>query len=119
MVIPLFHAYGMLAGMLFAMTQGASLVLIPHPRDIPDILKSIHKYHPTTFPGVPTLYNAINNRPEVKEGKVHLRSIKACISGSAPLLRETKERFEELTGGEVIQGYGLSEAPLRTHCTPL
>ncbi len=72
MVIPLFHAYGMLAGMLFAMTTGASMVLIPNPRDIPDILKSIHKYHPTTFPGVPTLYNAINNRPEVKEGKVHL-----------------------------------------------
>jgi long-chain acyl-CoA synthetase len=119
MVIPLFHAYGMLAGMLFAMATGASMVLIPNPRDIRDVLENIHKYHPTTFPGVPTLYNAINNRPEVKEGKINLRSIKACISGSAPLLRETKERFEELTGGKVIEGYGLSEAPVATHCNPL
>ena len=49
---------------------------------------------PTIFPGVPTLYNAINNHPDVKAGKINLRSIKACISGSAPLLRETKETFE-------------------------
>jgi len=53
---------------------------------------------------VPTLYNAINNRPEVKAGKINLRSIKACISGSAPLMRETKEKFEELSGGKVFEG---------------
>jgi long-chain acyl-CoA synthetase len=119
MAIPLFHVYGMVAGMNFAMVTGASLVMIPNARDIPDVLENIHKYHPTIFPGVPTLYNAINNRPEVKSGKVNLRSIKACISGSAPLMRETKEKFEELSGGKVFEGYGLSEAPTATHCNPL
>ena len=119
MAIPLFHVYGMVAGMSMAMSLGATMVLVPNPRDIPDILENIHKYSPTIFPGVPALYNAINNRPEVKEGKVSLRSIKACISGSAPLLRETKETFETLSGGKVFEGYGLSEAPTATHCNPL
>ena len=119
MAIPLFHVYGMVAGMNFALVSGASLVMIPNARDIPDVLENINKYHPTIFPGVPTLYNAINNRPEVKSGKVNLRSIKACISGSAPLMRETKEKFEELSGGKVFEGYGLSEAPTATHCNPL
>jgi len=119
MAIPLFHVYGMVAGMNFAMAGGSSMIMIPNPRDIPDVLENIDKYHPTVFPGVPTLYNAINNRPEVAAGKYHLRSIKACISGSAPLLRETKEKFEALTGGVVFEGYGLSEAPTATHCNPL
>lgn len=119
MAIPLFHVYGMVAGMHFAMAGGASMVMVPNPRDIPDVLENIHKYKPTIFPGVPTLYNAINNRPEVKEGKVSLRSIKACISGSAPLMRETKETFEALSGGKVFEGFGLSEAPTATHCNPL
>ena len=119
MAIPLFHVYGMVAGMNFAMSGGSSMVMIPNPRDIPDVLENIDKYHPTIFPGVPTLYNAINNRPEVAAGKYHLRSIKACISGSAPLLRETKEKFEALTGGVVFEGFGLSEAPTATHCNPL
>jgi long-chain acyl-CoA synthetase len=119
MAIPLFHVYGMVAGMNVAMSMGASLVMIPNARDISDVLENIKKYSPTIFPGVPLLYNAINNHPEVKEGKVSLRSIKACISGSAPLMRETKETFEALSGGKVFEGYGLSEAPTATHCNPL
>ncbi|HEY3311980.1 MAG TPA: long-chain fatty acid--CoA ligase [Anaerolineales bacterium] len=119
MAIPLFHVYGMVAGMNFALASGASMVMIPNARDIPDVLENIDKYHPTVFPGVPTLYNAINNRPEVAAGKYQLRSIKACISGSAPLMRETKEKFEALTGGVVFEGFGLSEAPTATHCNPL
>jgi long-chain acyl-CoA synthetase len=101
------------------MYMSASLVMVPNARDIPDILENIHKYKPTIFPGVPTLYNAINNHPDVQAGKISLRSIKACISGSAPLLRETKETFERLSGGKVFEGYGLSEAPTATHCNPL
>ncbi len=119
MAIPLFHVYGMVAGMNFALSCGASMVMIPNARDIPDVLANIDKYQPTIFPGVPTLYNAINNRPEVAAGKYNLRSIKACLSGSAPLLRETKEKFEALTGGVVFEGFGLSEAPTATHCNPM
>jgi long-chain acyl-CoA synthetase len=119
MAIPLFHVYGMVAGMLFAIRTGASMVMVPNPRDLKDVLTSIDKYKTTIFPGVPTLYNAINNHPDVLAGKYNLSSIKACISGSAPLMRETKEKFESLTGGVVFEGYGLSEAPTATHCNPL
>jgi long-chain acyl-CoA synthetase len=119
MAIPLFHVYGMVSGMNFAMASGATLVMVPNPRDLKDLLENASKYHATIFPGVPTLYNAINNDPDVLAGKYDLSSIKACISGSAPLLRETKEKFEALTGGKVFEGYGLSEAPTATHCNPL
>jgi long-chain acyl-CoA synthetase len=119
MAIPLFHVYGMVAGMSYAVQAAASMVMIPNPRDLKDVLQSIDKFAPTVFPGVPTLYNAINNNPDVIAGKYKLTSIKACISGSAPLLRETKDRFEALTGGKLVEGYGLSEAPTATHCNPL
>ena len=119
MAIPLFHVYGMVAGMHFAMAGGASMVMVPNPRDLKDVLENIAKYKATIFPGVPAMYNGINNHPDVKAGKYDLSSIKACISGSAPLMRETKEQFEKLTGGKLFEAYGLSEAPTGTHCNPL
>ena len=117
MAIPLYHVYGMVAGMLFAIRIGASLVMVPDPRDVKDVLSTIQKYRASYYPGVPALYNLINNFPEV--GNYDLSSIKGCISGSAPLLRETKEKFESLTGGKVFEGFGLSEAPTATHCNPM
>jgi long-chain acyl-CoA synthetase len=119
MAIPLFHVYGLVAGMLFAINTGAAMVMIPNPRDLIDILGNAQKYKATIFPGLPTLYNGINNHPDVLAGKYDLSSIKACISGSAPLMRDTKEKFEALTGGVVFEGYGLSETPTATHCNPL
>lgn len=119
MAIPLFHVYGMVAGMLFSIRAGAAMVMVPNPRDLKDVLENIQKYKASIFPGVPTLYNAINNHPDVQAGKYNLSSIKGCISGSAPLMRETKEKFEALTGGKLCEGYGLSEAPTATHCNPL
>jgi long-chain acyl-CoA synthetase len=119
MGLPLFHVYGMVAGMLFGIRTGAALVMVPNPRDLEDLLGNAQKYKTTIFPGVPTLYNLINNSPEAQAGKYDLSSIKACISGSAPLMRETKEQFEKLTGGVVFEGYGLSEAPTASHCNPL
>ncbi|HBY06246.1 MAG TPA: hypothetical protein DEH22_00035 [Chloroflexi bacterium] len=119
MAIPLYHVYGMVAGMNLAMSIGAALVMIPDARDIKDNLENLQKYKASLFPAVPTLYNAINNWPDVVAGKYDLSSIKACISGSAPLMRETKERFESLTGGVVFEGFGLSEAPTATHCNPI
>ena len=119
MAIPLFHVYGMVAGMAFALKLGAAMVMVPNPRDLADLLANLQKYKATIFPGVPTLYNAINNYPDVVAGKYDLSTIKACISGSAPLMRETKEQFEALTGGIVFEGYGLSEAPTASHCNPL
>jgi long-chain acyl-CoA synthetase len=119
MGIPLFHVYGMVAGMNFAMATGSSMVMIPNARDLKDVLENITKYKATIFPGVPLLYNGINNHPDVKAGKYNLSSIKACISGSAALMRETKEEFERLTGGKVFEGFGMSEAPTAVTCNPL
>lgn len=118
MAIPLYHVYGMVAGMHYGMGIGASLVMVPDPRDLKDLLSNMQKYKTTIFPAVPALYNGINNNADVKAGKYDLSAIKACISGSAPLLRETKETFERLTGGMVFEGYGLSETPTATHCNP-
>jgi long-chain acyl-CoA synthetase len=119
MAIPLFHVYGMVAGMSFAISAAATLVMVVDPRDMADVIDCIAKYRPTIYPGVPTMYNAINNHPDVIAGKVDVSSIKGCISGSAPLMRETKEKFDALTGGRLVEGYGLSEAPTATHCNPL
>ncbi len=119
MAIPLFHVYGMVAGMNFGMLIGASLVMVPNPRDLKDVLENISKFKATIFPGVPALYNGLNNHPDVKAGKYDLSSIKVCVSGSAALMRETKDQFEKLTGGKVFEAYGLSEAPTGTHCNPL
>jgi long-chain acyl-CoA synthetase len=119
MAIPLFHVYGMVAGMNFALASAASMVMVPNARDLHDVLENIKKFRPTIFPGVPTLYNALNNHPDVVSGKYDLTSIRACLSGSAPLMRETKERWEALSGGKLFEGFGLSEAPTATHCNPL
>jgi len=84
---------------------------------IKDILGSIKKYHPTIFPGVPSMYVAINNFRGVR--KYGIRSINACISGSAPLPVEVQEAFEKLTKGRLVEGYGLTEASPVTHANPL
>jgi long-chain acyl-CoA synthetase len=110
MAIPLFHAYGMVAGMCFAMRAASSMVMIPNPRDLKDVLDNLQKYRATIYPGVPTMYNAINNNPDVQAKKYDLSSIKACISGSAPLMRETKEKFEALTGGKLVEGWPVGDA---------
>ena len=119
LAIPLYHVYGMVAGMGYGIATGNTSVLISNPRDFDNLLKQIEKNKVTYFPGVPTIYNAINHHPDVLAGKYDLSSIKVCISGSAPLLRQTKEAFESLTGGVVFEGYGLSEAPTATHINPV
>lgn len=117
--IPLFHVFGMVAVMTYAVSMGAAMIMIPNARDTDDLLGSIDTLKPTIFMGVPALYNAINNHPDVAAGKYDLSSIDACISGSAPLAPETQRRFEELTGGTVREGFGMSEAPTATHCNPM
>jgi long-chain acyl-CoA synthetase len=117
--IPFFHVYGMVTAMIFAVSIAGTMVIIPNPRDQKDVLSSINKYKPSLFPGVPAMYVAINNNPDVAAGKYDVRSIRACISGSAPLLAETKRRFEELTGGKLVEGYGLTESFVATHCNPI
>ncbi len=117
--IPLFHVYGMVIAMSMGIALGATLVLVHDPRNINEVLRNIQTYRATLFPGVPNMYAAINQYPPVQAGAYNLRSIKACISGSAPLRKEIKQQFEALTGGKLLEGYGLSEAPTATHCNPM
>lgn len=117
--IPFFHVYGLITVVSFAMTLGARIILVPNARDIADVLDTINKFKPTMFMGVPALYNAINNHEMVKAGKVSLRSIRVCMSGSAPLPPATKREFEALSGGKLLEGFGMSEAPTATHANPL
>jgi len=115
--LPYFHSYGMTTSMNLPIALGAKIVLIPDPRDLKRILDSIQKHKATIYCGVPTMYNAINNYPEV--GNYDLTSIKACVSGAAPLPIEVKKRFEEITGGKLVEGYGLSETSPVTHANPI
>ena len=115
-VIPFFHVYGMTVGMNLAVKMGATMVLLPR-FVTKDVLETIHKHKPTFFPGVPTMYVAINNHPDVK--KYDLSSLKACISGAAALPIEVARTFEGLTGAMLVEGYGLTEASPCTHTNPL
>lgn len=117
--IPFFHVYGLITVVSFALSLGARIVPVPNPRDIPDVLDTIHTFKPTIFMGVPALYNAINNHEDVKSGKIDIRSIRICMSGSAPLPPSTKREFERLSGGKLLEGFGMSEAPTATHANPV
>jgi long-chain acyl-CoA synthetase len=117
--LPFFHSYGMTVDMNFGVLSGSTLVLIPNPRDLDMVLKAIAKHRPTLFPGVPAMYIALINNPDVQSGKMDVTSIRACLSGAAPLPVEVQQEFERLTGGKLVEGYGLSESSPVTHANPL
>jgi long-chain acyl-CoA synthetase len=108
--LPFFHVYGLTVCLLLGVRIGAALVLMPR-FDLDAVLAAIDRHRPTLFPGVPTMYVAINNA--VEKGGHDLSSIKACLSGAAPLPMEVAERFERFSGGRLVEGYGLSE------CSPV
>ncbi|MDW7673656.1 MAG: long-chain fatty acid--CoA ligase [Bacillota bacterium] len=114
--VPFFHVYGMTVCLNQGVLIGAANVLIPK-FEIDQLLKAMKKNKPTIFPGAPTMYIAVINHPQVTS--YDLTSIKVCISGSAPLPIEVQQEFERITKGNLVEGYGLSEASPVTHCTPL
>ena len=114
--LPLSHSYGVTNGMNLAVALAGSLIPMPTTR-IDVILQAIKRYHPSLLPGVPALYLAIANYPNVRSYGV--AAIRICISGSAPLPVEVQEAFEKLTRGRLVEGYGLTEASPVTHCNPL
>ncbi len=115
--IPFFHVYGMTVAMLFGISIGAELTIVPNPRELDFIMEVIQKEQITIFPGVPAMYIRIVNHPKV--GSYNLRSIKACISGSAPLPMEIQEKFGAITGGRLVEGFGMTELSPVSHCNPL
>ena len=115
-VLPFSHSYGLTTALNLPVALGATLILKSKFETV-EILKTIQRYRPTVFPGVPSMYMAIKDYPSVR--KFGISSIKACISGSAPLPIEVQESFEKLTRGRLVKGYGLTEAGPATHANPL
>jgi long-chain acyl-CoA synthetase len=115
--LPFFHSFGMTVAMTFPLTIGATLVLIPNPRDIPSLLDAIVKHRVTLAPQVPAMFNAVTQFPGIE--KLNLRSVKICNSGSAPLSVDVLHRYEEMTGAKIVEGYGLTETSPVTHCNPV
>jgi long-chain acyl-CoA synthetase len=119
LTIPLFHVYGNAGVFAVGIFGRDSFAIIPDPRNIDDLVATIRKVRPAFLPGVPTLFNALLNHPDVQVGKVDFKSIKLCVSGASSLLAEVKNRFETLTGGRVVEGYGLTESMMAAVVTPL
>jgi long-chain acyl-CoA synthetase len=117
--LPLFHSYGACLVQSGYVVSRTPLALVPNPRDLNDLVKSLVQFRPTIFAGVPTLYNALLNHPDVKSGKASFRSLKVCASGSAPLMAETKKRFEEATGARITEAYALTESLIAGFGNPI
>lgn len=115
-ILPFFHVFAMTVVMNFSVAKGAQIIIMPK-FVLNDAMKLLDKTKPTVMPGVPTLFNALMNHPKLKS--YDLSSLKFCLSGGAPLLLDTKRRFEELTGCKVVEGYGLSETSPVATCNPI
>ena len=117
--LPLFHVYANVGVQPLAFVGPNPLSLVPNPRDIGDLLATIKREKPAFFNGIPTLYTAILNHPDVRAGKVDLSSIKLCFSGAAALMAETKREFEARTGSRIIEGYSLTEGMMACCVNPV
>ncbi len=115
-VLPLFHAYGLTVAMNATVLLGGTLVLLPR-FDVDQVLDAIDTWKPTMFPGVPPIYKALADSPKAKDHD--LRSIRVCVSGAMKLPTEIQEQFEKITGGRLVEGYGMTETSPSTHCNPL
>jgi long-chain acyl-CoA synthetase len=107
LALPAFHVYGMSVGMLLGVHIGAKIVMVPNPRETAHIIQAISREKVTFYPAVPAMYIAIINNPLVH--KFNLTSVKACLSGGSALPGEVAQQFEALTGGKLVEGYGLTE----------
>jgi len=118
LVMPLFHVYGNMA-MNCALLARWPMAIIANPRDIDDLVSTIRKVGPACLHGVPTLFIALLDHPDVKSGKAGIDSMKICWSAAAPLMAETKQRFEAVTGGWLLEAYAMTETMLAAACCPV
>ena len=119
MPLPLFHTYGNTGLQSLSLINHNPILLVPNPRDLKDLIEEIRKFRPSFICTVPTLLNGIMNHPTARAGKIDFSSIKLCFSGAAPLMAETRKRFEELTGGVIVEGYSLTEAQMAVIANPV
>ena len=115
-ILPIFHSYGMTVCMNYGLASGYELILVPR-FELSEVMEIIRATQPTFFPGVPTMYVAVNNFPNAEEYGVG--SIQFCNSGGAAMPVEVMQAFERRFGAQVLEGYGLSEASPVTHCNPV
>jgi long-chain acyl-CoA synthetase len=115
--LPYFHIFGNAICMHLPVYSGSAMVLMPNPRDIPQMIKNISKHRVTMMPAVPAMFNAINNTPGIEN--IDLRSVRRCFSGSAPLPKDVMQRFEQLTGSKICEGFGMTETSPVTHVNPI
>ncbi|MBI3859859.1 MAG: long-chain fatty acid--CoA ligase [Thaumarchaeota archaeon] len=115
-VLPLFHVYGGVANLTIPVYVGARILLLPRFH-VEEVMKTVQRQKATIFCGVPAMYIAINSNP--KATKFDLRSVRVCVSGGSALPAAARRRFIELTGGKLVEGYGLSETSALTHCNPV
>lgn len=115
--LPIFHVFGMNLCMNWSVAMAATMVLEPDPRDLPALLRSIARHRVTLFPAVPAIYGGLLEHP--LSASTDLSSLKACMSGSAPIAPEIMGRFEALSGAPMVEGFGLSETAPVTHCNPV
>jgi long-chain acyl-CoA synthetase len=117
--LPLFHVYAGVGAQSLSIISRTPMALVPNPRDVTDVLKTIERVQPTLFTAVPALFIALLNHPKVQNRSVRFGSIRASFSGAAPLMAATKEHFESLTGGRIVEGYSLTEAMMACIANPL
>jgi long-chain acyl-CoA synthetase len=117
--LPMFHSYGACGVQSVCFLGHNPIALVPNPRDVDDLVKTIEATRPAVFCGVPSLYNALLNHKRVQAGRVDFRSMKACVSGAAPMMLETMKRFETATGARILEGYALTESALAATVSPL
>ena len=117
--LPLFHVYACVGVQSHCLVSRTPMALVPNPRDIDDLLKTIATRPADALQRRPALFIALLNHPKVKSKSVDFSSIRACFSGAAPLMAATKTQFEELTGGRIVEGYSLTEAMMACVVNPL
>jgi long-chain acyl-CoA synthetase len=116
--IPMFHSYGLIVMLTQATASGSSIILIPNPRDMDEVVDVISHYQPNVFLGVPAMFNAINNHKRITSGEVSIACFQMNTSGAAPLPPTTKAEFEALCKSPIVEGFGMSETPVATHNNP-
>jgi long-chain acyl-CoA synthetase len=117
--LPMFHVYANVGVQSLAFVTQNPMAIVPNPRDLDDLLATIGRVKPAFFTGVPTLFIGLLNHRDVKSGKADFKSIKICFSGAAALMADTKQRFESITGGRLVEGYSLTEAMMALCVNPV
>jgi long-chain acyl-CoA synthetase len=118
-LMPMFHAYGFNGVIASSLAMRSPLAVVANPRDLDDVIATIKKVRPASMPGVPTLFIGLMEHPEVKTGKVDFSCLKFCLSGAIPLMVETKQRWEAMTGAKILEAYGMTESTVVLSVGPL